>query len=56
MITSGSWRSSERRAVEKVSAARSLTCTWLTIGRLYSVGSSTVQMLVSIELIVARQA
>ena len=51
MITSGSCRSSVRRALENVSPIFSCTWNWLISGRWYSIGSSTVQTLFSIELI-----
>ena len=45
MITSGSCRSSARRALAKVSSILALTWVWPTPGSSYSMGSSTVMML-----------
>ena len=44
MITSGSWRSSERMAVANVNPARGRTWVCRMAGNSYSTGSSTVMM------------
>ncbi|MNS55627.1 hypothetical protein D3C72_884640 [compost metagenome] len=45
MITSGSWRRMARRASAKLMSILALTCVWLMPDRSYSMGSSTVRML-----------
>ena len=45
MITSGSWRKIARRALAKVSSILALTWVWPMPGSSYSIGSSTVMML-----------
>ena len=54
ITTSGSERRIERSAVAKVRPARGLICTWLTPGRRYSTGSSTVITLISGRLVSLR--
>ena len=49
MITSGSWRRIERSALAKVMSMRALTWVWPMPSRSYSIGSSTVRMLVVLE-------
>ncbi len=55
-MTSGSWRRHERSTRAKPSSTLSLTWTWLSPGRRYSTGSSTVMILTSGALISVRQA
>ncbi|KAG0922579.1 hypothetical protein G6F31_019866 [Rhizopus arrhizus] len=45
MITSGSWRRMARRASAKLMSILALTWGWLMPDRSYSIGSSTVRML-----------
>ena len=56
MITSGSWRSIERRPVAKVSSIFGFTCIWPTPRNWYSTGSSIVMIFFSGELILVRHA
>ncbi|MNG00529.1 hypothetical protein D3C84_834700 [compost metagenome] len=51
ITTSGSWRSMARRPRAKVMSTLVLTWVWPTPSRSYSMGSSTVRMLRSRELI-----
>src|SRR6185312_5372521 len=51
MITSGSWRTIERRAPAKSNPIWGFTCIWLTPSSWYSTGSSTVMILRSGVLI-----
>ena len=51
MITSGSCRNKVRKAAENVIPIFDCTWNWLIRGKWYSMGSSTVQTLFSIELI-----
>ena len=46
-ITSGSCRKSDRSACANPRPAEGFTCTWTTPGSRYSMGSSTIRMLVS---------
>ena len=56
MMTSGSWRSTWRRALAKVRPISGRTCIWFAPGTSYSMGSSTVTMRRSVELIWRRKA
>ena len=51
MMTSGSWRTMERRPVAKVSPIFGFTWIWLTPSSWYSTGSSTVMIFTSGVLI-----
>ena len=50
-MTSGSWRRIDRSAAANVSLIFSWICVWLMPGSWYSIGSSTVMMLVRSDLI-----
>ena len=56
MMTSGSWRRTERRADAKVRPISARVCIWLAPGTSYSTGSSMVTMRRSGELILRRKA
>ena len=49
MMTSGSCRKMARRALAKVKSILAFTCVWPTPANSYSIGSSTVMMLVCVE-------
>ena len=56
MITSGSWRTTCRNVVAKVSPFLAATWIWLMPANWYSIGSSTVRTFFSDELSRFRQA
>ncbi len=56
MMTSGSWRRIERRPFAKVRSILGFTWIWPTPWSWYSIGSSMVMMLRSVELMVESAA